>query len=337
MSVTAPGAHGDILRTRPLQSLGLSATAEAAYLALVEYGPQTLAELVGRWGPVGSPAEELPQAIDELTRIGLVSRADDRLTAQPPRAALEAVAERRAREARNAYESATLLSRFWLDHTSGSDYVEVVDTSSSPDAIQRRIHREATSEVRALSIGPAGGGERVPEVDTEALEAMSRGIVYRVVYSADILQVPKALEAAHACVARGEQARVFHDVALNALVCDDRLAVLSVTAPDRVGHHSVIVHRSGLLDGLVRVFESYWRMAVPLPSVREVVDFETSRRNDARQLLNYLGAGLTDESIARELGVSERTVSRRIARLQEVLGAQTRFQLGVQAGRRGWF
>ncbi|MFI6060373.1 hypothetical protein [Streptomyces sp. NPDC051286] len=37
-----------------------------------------------------------------------------------------------------------------------------------------------------------------------------------------------------------------------------------------------------------------------------------------------------------ELGVSERTVARRIARLQEVLGAQTRFQLGVQAGRRGW-
>lgn len=174
-------------------------------------------------------------------------------------------------------------------------------------------------------------------MDTEALDAMSRGIVYRVVYSANILQVPKALEAAHACVARGEQARVFHDVALNALVCDDRLAVLSVTAPDRVGHHSVIVHRSGLLDGLVGVFESYWRMAVPLPSVREVVDLETSRRDDARQLLNYLGAGLTDESIARELGVSERTVSRRIARLQEVLGAQTRFQLGVQAGRRGWF
>ncbi|NUR97005.1 MAG: LuxR family transcriptional regulator, partial [Kribbellaceae bacterium] len=34
--------------------------------------------------------------------------------------------------------------------------------------------------------------------------------------------------------------------------------------------------------------------------------------------------------------VSERTVARRIGRLQEALGAQTRFQLGVQASRQGW-
>ena len=47
-------------------------------------------------------------------------------------------------------------------------------------------------------------------------------------------------------------------------------------------------------------------------------------------------AGLTDESIAREFGVSERTIARRIGRLQEALGAQTRFQLGVQASRQGW-
>ncbi|MFE7357241.1 response regulator transcription factor [Streptomyces sp. NPDC057543] len=55
-----------------------------------------------------------------------------------------------------------------------------------------------------------------------------------------------------------------------------------------------------------------------------------------RQLLTYLSGGLTDESIARELGVSERTVARRITRLQQMLGARTRFQLGVQASRRGW-
>jgi predicted DNA-binding transcriptional regulator YafY len=42
------------------------------------------------------------------------------------------------------------------------------------------------------------------------------------------------------------------------------------------------------------------------------------------------------ESFAREFGVSERTIARRIGRLQEVLGEQTRFQLGVQASRQGW-
>ncbi|MFB7187938.1 helix-turn-helix domain-containing protein [Streptomyces sp. NPDC056230] len=109
---------------RPLQALGLSAMAEVAYLALVEQGPQTLAELADRAPLVGSPLESLQHAVTELSDIGLVSRTDDRLTTQPPRAMLEAVAERRAREARIAYESATVLSRFWFDHTSGSSYVE---------------------------------------------------------------------------------------------------------------------------------------------------------------------------------------------------------------------
>ncbi|WP_406497769.1 helix-turn-helix transcriptional regulator [Streptomyces sp. NBC_00846] len=128
---------------------------------------------------------------------------------------------------------------------------------------------------------------------------------------------------------------MFPRVALNVLVCDDRFAVVGVTAPDRTGHHSIVVQPSGLLDGLIGVFESYWRMAVPLPSAGEASESGTTSMNGHRQVLSYLSAGLTDESIARELGASERTVARRIARLQEMLGARTRFQLGVQAGRRG--
>jgi len=321
---------------RPLQALGLSAAAEAAYLALVKQGPQTLTELAVRPTLAGLPLESLRKAVTELSDIGLVSHMDDRLTAQPPRAMVEAVAERRAREAQIAYESATVLSRFWIDHTAGSSYVEVVDTSGRPEAVQLRVHDEAVKEVRALSIGPVGGGDRVPEVAPGTLDALDRGISYRVVYSANILQDPKALEVAHECVDRGEQARVFPDVALNVLVCDDRFAVVSVAAPDDAGHHSIIVQPSGLLDGLIGVFESYWRIAVPLPPAGEAVENEASPVNGGRQLLSYLSAGLTDESIARELGVSERTVARRIARLQEMLGANTRFQLGVQASRRGW-
>jgi len=319
---------------RPLQALGLSAAAEAAYLALVEHGPQTLTELTHHPALTGPSPTGLRQALTELGDIGLVSRDHDKLTAQPPRALLEAVAEQRAREARTAYESATALSRFWLDHTAGSSYVEVIDTSQRPETLQLRVKNEAETHVRALSIGPVGGGDRVPEVGPGTLDALNRGIDYRAVYSANILQDPKALDVAHECVAHGEQARVFPDVALNVLVCDDRFAVVSVTAPNHTGRHSVIVQPSGLLEGLIGVFESYWRIAVPLPAAGEAVGSEASA--EGRQLLSFLSAGLTDESIARELGVSERTVARRIARLQEILGAKTRFQLGVQASRRGW-
>ena len=60
------------------------------------------------------------------------------------------------------------------------------------------------------------------------------------------------------------------------------------------------------------------------------------KNDETRALLRGLAAGLTDESIGRELGMSERSVHRRIRRLQDLLASRSRFQLGIQAVRRGW-
>lgn len=55
-----------------------------------------------------------------------------------------------------------------------------------------------------------------------------------------------------------------------------------------------------------------------------------------RSLLRLMRTGAIDETIARELGISLRTVHRRITRLQNLLGVRSRFQLGVIACERGW-
>ena len=49
-----------------------------------------------------------------------------------------------------------------------------------------------------------------------------------------------------------------------------------------------------------------------------------------------LAAGAKDEQIARTMGLSLRTIRRRIADLMIELGADTRFQAGAEAVRRGW-
>jgi DNA-binding NarL/FixJ family response regulator len=53
-------------------------------------------------------------------------------------------------------------------------------------------------------------------------------------------------------------------------------------------------------------------------------------------MLTLLVSGLKDEAIARQLGWSLRTMRRRTSRLHELLGADNRFQAGVNAARRGW-
>ncbi|MFS8096909.1 helix-turn-helix domain-containing protein [Lentzea alba] len=55
-----------------------------------------------------------------------------------------------------------------------------------------------------------------------------------------------------------------------------------------------------------------------------------------RRLLLLMRTGATDRAIARELDVSLRTLNRRIARLQSMLGVQSRFQLGVLAAELEW-
>ncbi|SES07168.1 Homeodomain-like domain-containing protein [Lentzea xinjiangensis] len=55
-----------------------------------------------------------------------------------------------------------------------------------------------------------------------------------------------------------------------------------------------------------------------------------------QHLLRLMRTGATDRAIARELDVSLRTLHRRIARLQSMLGVQSRFQLGVLAAELEW-
>ncbi|MCX5339487.1 helix-turn-helix transcriptional regulator [Streptomyces atratus] len=319
----------------PLRAIGLTATAEDVYLALVQRDPTTPAALAGilRVTP-----DAVVEAARELTELGLVEPDDEGLVACPPRTALDALAEIRAKELGALRDSADELARFWRDHhAEGPGYIEIVRTDEAGEALVRRVQDEATHQVRALSIGPSGRLAVPPTVAPGCLEALARGVAYSVVYGTRVLRDPIGREAIQTCVNLGERARVFPNVALNLKICDDRFAVVAAPARDHQRRHHIAVQRSALLDGLIGVFESYWQMAVPLPAGDEPMgDVGAAPTDDARQLLTYLSGGLTDEFIARELGVSERTVARRIARLQEVLGAQTRFQLGVQASRRGW-
>jgi DNA-binding NarL/FixJ family response regulator len=101
----------------------------------------------------------------------------------------------------------------------------------------------------------------------------------------------------------------------------------------------VIVRPSGLLDALIALFENLWRMALPLQfSSDEEVGLPSLDEpgHDELRLLSLLATGLPDSTIAARLGISHRTYQRRLRSLLDRLGAQTCFQAGIQATRRGW-
>lgn len=86
----------------------------------------------------------------------------------------------------------------------------------------------------------------------------------------------------------------------------------------------VMVRDPMLIAAFTQLFDRAFDLALP------VVPHDDQDDEDLR-LVKLLGLGLKDESIARYLGCSLRTVRRRVASLMARHGVQTRFQLGQAA------
>jgi DNA-binding CsgD family transcriptional regulator len=125
----------------------------------------------------------------------------------------------------------------------------------------------------------------------------------------------------------GEQQRLLPEVPHAFTVFGDEL-VLSCSQWGVVTEDLVAIRSPLLIQSFAATFDDAWQRGLPVPHT--TFDDEGNDR-----LLTMLASGLKDEAIARYLGVSLRTVRRRVAMLMEDLGAHTRFQLGSAAERRG--
>jgi DNA-binding NarL/FixJ family response regulator len=115
-------------------------------------------------------------------------------------------------------------------------------------------------------------------------------------------------------------------------IVDRRMALAPLRAATDLDG-AIIVHASSLLDALIALFESVWSRAIPVQDRTLPIADRIQLTEVQGRLLDLLDAGLTDEAIARHLGLGYRTVQRRIRELMELFGAKTRFQLGVQTVR----
>lgn len=118
--------------------------------------------------------------------------------------------------------------------------------------------------------------------------------------------------------------RLTHGVPANMALADH------VGALVHLDHHALLVRPSRLLDALNALFEMLWAAATPASATQDEVD------SVDRAVLSLLVAGLTDDAVGARLGMSRRTVARRVHRLMQATGAHSRLQLGWWARERNW-
>jgi DNA-binding NarL/FixJ family response regulator len=116
------------------------------------------------------------------------------------------------------------------------------------------------------------------------------------------------------------------------IILDRRVAILA-GPPSPLGREYTVTTSPVLVGGVYSLFTAAWEAAVGLGVYLrgEVPELAP----EAQAILRALGAGLTDEAAARQLGISLRTYRRRVAELMAALEAGSRFQAGVRAGELG--
>jgi hypothetical protein len=303
--------------------LGVAPELTAVYELLVTGGSRTTDEI----GVSGS-------VLEQMRELGLVRHLPgDVWQAVAPDLAVEALIAAREEQNRKARADVGPLMELYLrnrdEELADNAFVEVV---SGVDAVRELWHallRGAREEVCVLDQPPyvTPLGQHVALED----ETRERDVQWRVVYDRSAVDIPGRVTEIIELVAAGERARVTPTLPFKLAVIDTHAAVLPVVHGDVVDK-VLLIRPSALLDVLRSTFELYWDKGIPFSPggiYAAAADVDPN-------LLGLLAAGLTDESIARQLGLAPRTVQRRVRQLMDRCGAQTRFQAGVQAMRRGW-
>jgi DNA-binding CsgD family transcriptional regulator len=154
----------------------------------------------------------------------------------------------------------------------------------------------------------------------------------RTLFRADFFDDRDWWRAVRAMAADGAAIRIATDVPSKLVVVTGYAAMLPLDFDTQDGNNGLLVREPALVTALAELFELLWDRAVPLTAIDTPADAEPG----SRDLLNLLATGAKDETIARQLDVSLRTVRRHVAGLLTALDARTRFQAGAEAVRRGW-
>ncbi|WP_236591839.1 helix-turn-helix transcriptional regulator [Streptomyces sp. NHF165] len=337
-----------------LDALDLDPVQQQIYEALVD-GAVTVPDLRSA---LGLGTARVRAALESLERLNLVGRFDadrpqgrggeERYLPVAPEVAFESLLVAREEELQRTRRHIQLLATRFRANSEGRDPLDLVEIVTGRAAVIRQVdqlQRSARGEIRGIDRPPYANSDpdRLdPKTGMMPVQAqmLGRGIAYRVIYDTEGLATfdHRLNTDIEACAELGEEARVMADTPTKMLIADDRLALIPLRAAPHELVSSVVVHPSGLLEVLCEFFEVLWGRALPISEYLAGRRPGASGGPDAEEarLLALLTTGMTDQVMARQLGVSYRTFQRRLHGLMERLGATTRFQLGMRAASLGW-
>jgi DNA-binding NarL/FixJ family response regulator len=316
-----------------LEALNLTTDEEAVYLALLDRTRVSAADLAEVEGVADSA-----KALTGLEARGLVSVCPDTedgyRAAGPHDLVHEALRDAEQSLAAVTASVGALSQRFARRHSAVPSLREVECVEARQALARVRWWRDhARKELRVID--PTGGADAQPD-DAEQGPRFADGVAVRGIHTKAVLDQPDQLETVKWGLARGAKARTLASAPVKLMIVDSTAAILPARSGNRYRDGIVVIRQTSVLDALVDYFEVLWAMALPIDAYRPSSTGGALEADD-RTLLTLMAAGFSDETIGRRLGVSAADARDHVARVIELLGAENRFQAGVQAVRRGLF
>ncbi|MET8563148.1 helix-turn-helix domain-containing protein [Streptomyces flaveolus] len=331
-----------------LEAAGVSPEEESLYQMLVTSGRATKGDIAQRAGLTDTETERI---LDSLVSKGLATHTDGTprvFRPAPPEAALLPRLKRSADALDLARFEAARLIESYRETMRRHDAGQLLEVITGAEALRQQLRQiQSSARHEMLWFCKAQYVAMPSGTNAEEFEALARGVRYRVLYEKAFFDDEGALENVVAGVRAGEVARAVPHLPLRLAVADRSVAVFPLVAGGPHGSPeeptTALVRDSNLLAALIALFDRYWEDAVPLDIDGTGVLAGTGGVGPAdslsatdRKLLSLLVAGVADKAVASQMGLSRRTVQRRIQGMMERVGAVTRMQLAWQASRRGW-
>ncbi|MBF8184844.1 TrmB family transcriptional regulator [Nonomuraea sp. K274] len=324
-----------------LEAAGLAEVEERAYRLLVRAGEADVRDLAEE---LGITPDAATTALSAMLDKGLAREVvESRFAPVAPEVALGPRLVRQQETidwARQAVEQLAEEYRSSLRRRDADRLIEVLPSRAALREQVRHLQDSAREEVMYFC---RAGHVVMPSTDnTEELEALGRGVDYRVIYERALLEEPGMVANVAFGIKLGERARAVRVLPVRMMIADRSTALLPLVqhAGRATEPTAALVRGSSLLEALIGLFETQWERATPIRFLEDgqVTDGAPTCPLDADELylLSLLVAGVPDKSIATQLGLSQRTVQRRVYHLMRLAGAQTRMQLAWHAARERW-
>jgi DNA-binding CsgD family transcriptional regulator len=316
----------------------------AVYEALRQLGSAVQSDL---GTASGLDTSQAAAALRRLTEIGLVEARGDHIESVDPDTALVRTLDayhlaakeqaRRTEALRDVSQALLYVYRPAVARLASKVQVEYIRDRWSKHRVLDALTETIQHTSDSLHPGPMPPVEVLESSLKRDAQLIKRGVRLRAIYPLSIVQTTRYLRYLQEVTDLGVSVRLLDHAPCDILLHDNELACMPSNPHAVYDNPMLLVRSTDLVQTLTAVFEDYWVRALTVEQAlrdEQGADAVTGRSPDLtaqeRVVIRLMSTGLSDEQIARKVGVHRRTVQRVIAKLMERLGAGSRFEAGLK-------